>query len=90
MKRIIAVLVVLAFALTVCGTAVAHSSKKKHSHAGKAPHGGGYYDGKYHGHKQGTSQKKLLRWDGYDSPIKGMKESADKPASTTPSQSPNQ
>lgn len=87
MKRSIALTMLLALAIS--GTAAAHASKKKHSHPGAGPHGGGYYGGKYHGHKQGAPKKPLLRWDGYNSPIKGMKESADKPPQTTPSQSPN-
>lgn len=58
--------------------------------AGDQPHGGGYYGDKYHIRKQGTPRKKLFRWDGYNSPIKGMKEAQKKPPSKYPSQSPDQ
>lgn len=88
MKKLIALLCALAF--LVSGTAMAHSKKKAHRHQkqqSSEPQGGGYYDGKYHGHKKGEAKKPLLRWDGFNDPIKGMKEAQEKPPAKTPSQS---
>lgn len=85
MKKIITLL--CAAIIMAGGMAVAHDTGKPHSHPGDEPQGGGYYDGKYHIQKKGTPKKKLLRWDGFNDPIKEMKEDAKKPPSKLPSQS---
>lgn len=85
MKRLTLLLCAVAFLAS--GLAMAHSTKKPHKHTGAEPQGGGYYGDKYHIRKKGEPKKKLFRWDGYNSPVKGMKESAKKPPTTTPSQS---
>lgn len=85
MKKIIATF--CAVGILASSLAMAHTTKKPHRHAGAEPQGGGYYGDKYHIRKKGEPKKKLFRWDGYNSPIKGMKESNKKPPSTTPSQS---
>ncbi len=83
MKKLIAVVIVMLVAVAVAGSADA-KTKKKHSNEVQ---GGGYHGGEYHLRKQGDAKKPLLHWDGYNGPIKGMKESAHKPPAKYPSQS---
>lgn len=83
MKQILVLIISLAIAIAA-GSADAASKKKYPSNDVK---GGGYHGGQYHIRKAGEPKKPLLHWDGYNGPIKGMKESADKPPEKFPSQS---
>jgi hypothetical protein len=88
MKKIIAFF--CAASILASGAAFAHTTKKPHQHSGTEPQGGGYYGDKYHIRKKGEPKKKLLRWDGFDNPIKGMKDAQKKPPRKLPSQSTDQ
>lgn len=87
MKTILPLFVALALLIGQF-PAEAKSTKQPKKNTGSSEvQGGGYYDGKYHGYKKGEAKKPLLRWDGFDDPIKGMKEAQKKPPTKTPSQS---
>lgn len=88
MKKTITLLCAMVFLAS--GAAMAHKTKKPHQHSGTEPQGGGYYDDKYHIRKKGEAKKPLLRWDGVDNPIKGMKDAQKKPPAKYPSQSTDQ
>lgn len=87
MKYILPLFIALALVIGQIPADAGTSKKTKKSTSSSEVQGGGYYDGKYHGYKKGEAKKPLLRWDGFDDPIKGMKEAQKKPPAKTPSQS---
>lgn len=88
MKYVLPLCIALALVIGQFSVDAKTSKKTKKSTSSSEVQGGGYYDGKYHGYKKGEAKKPLLRWDGFDDPVKGMKDAQKKPPAKTPSQSP--